>query len=349
MFEFFKNLFRFGTDIAIDLGTSNVLVYVKDRGIVIREPSVVAIDKRNGRVIKVGIEAQEMIGRTPKHIVAIKPLMNGVISDYDATEKMLKYFIGKVNNSKLFKPRIVVCVPGSVTEVAQRAVIDATMHAGARSVHLIEEPIAAAIGAGIDISKPYGTMVVDIGGGTTDIAVISLGGVVTSRSINVAGDKFDEAIIKYVRKKHGITIGDRTAEEIKKQIGCVYFRGDSVSCTAKGRNLFTGQPQTITMTSEEAFEALEEPISEICEAIHRVMEDTPPELLGDINTRGITLTGGSAALYGIDMLLQRETGIQVEIALDASSCVAIGIGQSLDRISDLGVLIDNKYRNTISL
>ncbi len=349
MFEFFKNLFRFGVDIGIDLGTSNILVYVKDRGIVIREPSVVAVDKRNGKVINVGSEAQAMIGRTPKNIVAIKPLMNGVISDYESTEKLLKYFIGKVNNSKLFKPRIVICVPGCVTEVEQRAVIDAAMHAGARSVHLIEEPIAAAIGAGIDISKPYGNLIVDIGGGTTDIAVISLGGIVTSKSISVAGDKFDEAIIKYVRKKHGVTIGDRTAEEIKKQIGGVYYRTESVSCTAKGRNLTTGLPETLNLTSTEISDALEEPVSEICEAIHRVIEDTPPELLGDINTRGMTLTGGSAALYGIDKLLQRETGIQVEIAPDAASSVAMGVGQSLDRISELDVLVDNRYRNTISL
>ena len=349
MFDFFKNTFRFGTDIGIDLGTSTVLVYVKGRGIVIREPSVVAVDKKSGKILKVGMEAMEMIGRTPKNIAVIKPLMDGVISDYESTEKMLKYFISKVNNSKLFKPRIVVCVPSSVTEVEQRAVIDATMHAGARSVYLIEEPIAAAIGAGIDISKPYGTMIVDIGGGTTDIAVISMGGVVTGRSVNVAGDKFDEAIKKYVRKKYNVAIGDRTAEEIKKQIGGVYFRAEPVSCSAKGRSLATGLPQTITLTSEEAFEALEEPISEICEAIHRVMEDTPPELIGDITTRGITLTGGSTALYGIDLLLQRETGIQVEIAPDAASCVAIGTGQSLDRIGEMNVMVNNKYRNTISL
>ncbi len=209
MFEFFKKMLRFGTDIGIDLGTASVLVYVKDKGIVIREPSVVAIDKNNGRVMKVGIEAQEMIGRTPGSIVAIKPLKDGVISDYESTEKMLKYFIGKVNMSKLFKPRVIVCVPSGVTEVEQRAVIDATMHAGARSVHIIEEPIAAAIGAGIDIAKPYGSMIVDIGGGTTDIAVISLGGIVTSESIKVAGDKFDEALIKYLRKKYNIAIGDR--------------------------------------------------------------------------------------------------------------------------------------------
>ena len=350
MFDFFKKMFTFGTDIGIDLGTATVLVYVKDKGIVIREPSVVAIDKNNGRVVKVGLEAQEMIGRTPGNIVAIKPLKDGVISDYESTEKMLKYFIGKVNTSKLFKPRIIVCVPSGVTEVEQRAVVDATMHAGARSVHIIEEPIAAAIGAGIDIGKPYGSMIVDIGGGTTDVAVISLGGIVTSESIKVAGDNFDDALIKYLRKKYNIAIGDRTAEEIKKQVGSVYFRDETVSCTVKGRSLTTGLPQTITITSDETFEAFEEPVSRICEAIHLVMENTPPELIGDISTRGITLTGGGSLIYGLDKLLQRETGIKVEVAPDAVSCVAIGTGQSLEHIADLDTSMANKYRNnTISL
>lgn len=349
MFDFFKKLLSFGTDIGIDLGTASVLVYVKDKGIVIREPSVVAIDKNNGRVMKVGIEAQEMIGRTPGSIVAIKPLKDGVISDYESTEKMLKYFIGKVNTSKLFKPRIIVCVPSGVTEVEQRAVIDATMHAGARSVHIIEEPIAAAIGAGIDIGKPYGSMIVDIGGGTTDIAVISLGGIVTSESIKVAGDKFDEALVKYLRKKYNIAIGDRTAEEIKKQVGSVYFRDETISCTVKGRSLVSGLPQTITISSEETFEAFEEPVSRICEAIHTVMENTPPELIGDISTRGITLTGGGSLIYGLDKLLQRETGIKVEVAADAVSCVAIGTGHSLEHIGELDNTLRTKYQNTISL
>lgn len=349
MFDFFKKLLSFGTDIGIDLGTASVLVYVKDKGIVIREPSVVAIDKNNGRVMKVGIEAQEMIGRTPGSIVAIKPLKDGVISDYESTEKMLKYFIGKVNTSKLFKPRIIVCVPSGVTEVEQRAVIDATMHAGARSVHIIEEPIAAAIGAGIDIGKPYGSMIVDIGGGTTDIAVISLGGIVTSESIKVAGDKFDEALVKYLRKKYNIAIGDRTAEEIKKQVGSVYFRDETISCTVKGRSLVSGLPQTITISSEETFEAFEEPVSRICEAIHTVMENTPPELIGDISTRGITLTGGGSLIYGLDKLLQRETGIKVEVAADAVSCVAIGTGHSLEHIGELDNSLRTKYQNTISL
>lgn len=350
MFEFFKNLFGVGTDIGIDLGTATVLVYVKDKGIVIREPSVVALDGTTKKVLKVGIEAQEMIGRTPGNIIAIRPLRDGVISDYETTEKMLKYFLGKVNASKVFKPRVVVCVPSGVTEVEQRAVVDACMNAGARSVHLIEEPIAAAIGAGIDITKPYGSMVVDIGGGTTDVAVISLGGVVTSTSIKCAGDKFDEAIIKYIRKKYSVAIGERTAEDIKMQIGSVYFRDESVSCTFKGRSLVSGLPETITITSEETFEALEEPVLQICDAIHTVLEDTPPELIGDISTRGIVLTGGGSLIYGLDQLLQRETGIKVEVAPDAASCVAVGTGASLDNIEFFDNMFNSRERkNQIQL
>ena len=343
MLEFLKKLVGFGNDIGIDLGTASVLVYVKDKGIVIREPSVVAIEKTTGKVVKVGLEAQEMLGRTPGNIVAIRPLRDGVISDYETTEKMIKYFLGKVNSSKLFKPRVIVCVPSRVTEVEQRAVIDATLHAGARSVHLIEEPIAAAIGAGIDISKPYGSMIVDVGGGTTDVAVISLGGIVTSESIKVAGDKFDEAIVKYLKKKYNIAIGERTAEEIKKQVGSVYFRDETISCTVKGRSLITGLPQTITITSDETFEALEEPVSQICEAIHQVMENTPPELIGDISTRGILLTGGGSLIYGLDLLLQRETGIKVEVANDAVSCVAVGTGSALNHIETLEDINGKKF------
>ena len=341
MFDFFKRMFGFGTDIGIDLGTATVLVYVKDKGIVIREPSVVAIDSASGRVMKVGLEAQEMLGRTPGNIVAIRPLRDGVISDYETTEKMLKYFLGKVCSSKLFKPRVIVCVPSGVTEVEQRAVIDATIHAGARSVHIIEEPIAAAIGAGIDIAKPYGTMIVDIGGGTTDVAVISLGGIVTSESIKVAGNKFDESIVKYLRKKYNIAIGERTAEEIKIQVGSVYFRDETITCSVKGRSLVSGLPQTISISSDETFEALEEPVSQICEAIHNVLEKTPPELIGDISTRGILLTGGGSLIYGLDKLLQRETGIKVEVAADAVSCVAVGTGTALGHIEDL----ENTYRS----
>ncbi len=346
MLDFFKRMFGFGTDIGIDLGTATVLVYVKDKGIVIREPSVVAIDKTTGQVIKVGVEAQEMLGRTPGNIVAIRPLREGVISDYETTEKMLKYFLSKVNASKLFKPRVIVCVPSGVTEVEQRAVIDATIHAGARAVHIIEEPIAAAIGAGIEIEKPYGSMVVDIGGGTTDIAVISLGGIVASESIKVGGDKFDEAIVKYVKKKYNVAIGERTAEEVKIQVGSVYYRDQVVSCSVKGRSLISGLPQTITISSEETFEALEEPVSQICETIHSVMERTPPELIGDISTRGIILTGGGSLIYGLDKLLQRETGIKVEIANDSVSCVALGTGTALEHIEDLGSLARTRYQRS---
>ena len=271
----------FGQDIGIDLGTATVLVYIKGKGIVLREPSVVAIDKNTNKLLAVGEEARRMLGRTPGNIVAIRPLREGVISDYDITERMLKYFINKVTAVivfKLSKPRIMVCVPSGVTEVEKRAVIDAAMQAGARKTYLIEEPIAAAIGAGIDISKACGSMVVDIGGGTTDIAVISLGGTVVSTSIKVAGDKFDEAIVRYMRKKHNIMIGERTAEELKINIGTVYPRVQEVTMDIRGRNLISGLPKTITVTSTEMMDALEEPISSIVEAVHSVLERTPPEL-----------------------------------------------------------------------
>lgn len=342
-FSKFKNFFFFGTDIGIDLGTASVLVYVKDKGIVLREPSVVAVDTNTGKVLKVGIEAQAMLGRTPVGIAAIRPLKDGVISDYETTEKMLKYFLEKVNTSKIFKPRVIVCVPSGVTEVEQKAVIDATMNAGARSVHIIEEPIAAAIGAGIDINKPFGSMVIDIGGGTSDIAVVSLGGIVSSCSIKVAGDKFDDAIIKYIRKKYQMVIGERTAEEIKKRVGSVYFRDEPVSIDVRGRSLSTGLPVTVSVTSEETLEAFEEPVTKICEAIHTVMEQTPPELIGDISSRGIVLTGGGSLIYGLDRLLERETGIKVTVAQDAISCVALGAGAALDKIENIGNSFRTKY------
>jgi rod shape-determining protein MreB len=325
----------FGQDIGIDLGTASVLVYIKGKGIVLREPSVVAIDKNTNKLLAVGEEARRMLGRTPGNIVAIRPLREGVISDYDITEKMLKYFINRVCGGKvfrLFKPRIMVCVPSGVTEVERRAVIDAAMQAGARKTYLIEEPIAAAIGAGIDIAKACGSMVVDIGGGTTDIAVISLGGTVVSTSIKVAGDKFDEAIVRYMRKKHNIMIGERTAEELKINIGTVYPRVQEVSMDVRGRNLISGLPKTINVTSTEIMEALEEPISNIVEAVHAVLERTPPELAADISDRGIVLTGGGSLIYGLDKLLQEKTGINVLIADDAISCVALGTGEALNNI-----------------
>ncbi|WP_170138173.1 rod shape-determining protein MreB [Anaerobacterium chartisolvens] len=325
----------FGQDIGIDLGTATVLVYIKGKGIVLREPSVVAIDKNTNKLLAVGEEARRMLGRTPGNIVAIRPLREGVISDYDITERMLKYFINKVCGTrffKIFKPRIMVCVPSGVTEVEKRAVIDAAVQAGARKTYLIEEPIAAAIGAGIDIAKACGSMVVDIGGGTTDIAVISLGGTVVSTSIKIAGDKFDESIVRYMRKKHNIMIGERTAEDLKINVGTVYPRVQEVSMDIRGRNLISGLPKTITVTSTEIMEALEEPISSIVEAVHSVLERTPPELAADISDRGIVMTGGGSLLYGLDKLLQEKTGINVIIADDAISCVALGTGKALDTI-----------------
>lgn len=346
LFDFskLKSFFFFGTDIGIDLGTASVLVYVKDKGIVLREPSVVAVEMATGKVLKVGIEAQSMLGRTPVGIAAIRPLKDGVISDYETTEKMLKYFLEKVNTSKIFKPRVIVCVPSGVTEVEQRAVIDATMNAGARSVHIIEEPIAAAIGSGIDINKPFGSLVIDIGGGTCDIAVVSLGGIVTSRSLKIAGDKFDDAIIKFVRRKYQMAIGERTAEEIKKKVGSVYFREEPVSCTVKGRSAVTGLPQTVTISSEETLEAFEEPASKICETLRQVLEDTPPELIGDISNRGIILTGGGSLIYGLDKLLERETGIKVTVAKDPISCVALGAGVALEQIENIGNNFKTRYQ-----
>ncbi len=324
-----------GLDIGIDLGTATVLIYVKGRGIVLQEPSVVAIDKDTNKFLAIGEEARRMLGRTPGNIVAIRPLRDGVISDYEITERMLRYFINKICGShylKLFRPRIMVCVPSGVTEVERRAVFDAAIQAGARKTYLIEEPIAAAIGAGIDISKACGSMVVDVGGGTTDIAVISLGGIVVSTSIKVAGDKFDEHIVRYMRKKHNVMIGERTAEELKINIGTVYPRVQEVSMDIRGRNLVSGLPKTITVTSSEIMEALEEPISSVVEAVHSVLERTPPELAADISDRGIVMTGGGSLIYGLDKLLQEKTGINVIIADDAISCVALGTGKALDNL-----------------
>jgi len=334
-------------DIGIDLGTASVLVYIKGKGIVLREPSVVAIDRNTNKLLAVGEEARRMLGRTPGNIVAIRPLKDGVISDYDITERMLKYFLNKVCGNRtfrFFKPRIMVCVPSGVTEVERRAVIDAAVQAGARATYLIEEPIAAAIGAGIDISKACGSMVVDIGGGTTDIAVISLGGIVVSNSIKVAGDKFDEAIVRYMRKKHNIMIGERTSEELKMNIGTVYPRVQEVTMDIRGRNLVTGLPMTITVSSTEMMEALEECASTIVEAVHSVLEKTPPELAADIGDRGIVMTGGGSLIYGLDKLLQEKTGINVIIADDAVSCVALGTGQALENIEALERSTKQEYK-----
>ncbi|MCK8059855.1 MULTISPECIES: rod shape-determining protein [unclassified Fusibacter] len=326
-------MFGLGTEIGIDLGTANVLVYIKGKGIVLQEPSVVAIDKDTDRVLAVGNDARKMLGRTPGNIVAIRPLKDGVISDYDVTERMLRYFINKTcGKRRFFRPRLMVCVPSGVTEVERRAVIDASTEAGGAKTFLIEEPIAAAIGAGLDIYKPDGNMIIDIGGGTTDIAVISLGGVVVSKSIKVAGDKFDEAIIRYMRKNHNLLIGERTAEEMKMNIGTASPRVKSLMMDCRGRDLITGLPKNKTISSEEMMEALQETVNAISDAVHAVLEKTPPELASDISTRGIVMTGGGALLHGLNKLLEKRTGIPVYIAEDAVSCVAIGTGMSLEHM-----------------
>lgn len=337
----------FSPDIGIDLGTASVLVYVKGKGIVLQEPSVVAIDIDTNKVLAVGEEAQKMLGRTPGNIVAIRPLKDGVISDYDVTEKMLKHFIEKVTGGvglfRFFKPQIIVCVPSGVTEVEKRAVIDATMEAGARDVYLIEEPIAAAIGAGIEISLPNGSMVVDIGGGTSDVAVISLGGIVVSTSIKIAGDKFDESIVKYMRKKHSLLIGERTAEEIKINIGSAYPREKEVYMDVRGRNLVSGLPETIKVSSMETLDALKESVAQIADAVHYVLEKTPPELSADISDKGILLTGGGSLLHGLDKLISKRTGIRVYIADEAISCVAKGTGEALNSIKVLQRASKKRY------
>ncbi len=325
-----------GQDIGIDLGTASVLVYIKGKGIVLREPSVVAIDRNSNKILAVGEEARLMLGRTPGNIVAIRPLRDGVISDYDITEKMLRYFIDKaIGRRRMIKPRMVVCVPSGVTEVEKRAVIDAANNAGARTTRLIEEPIASAIGAGLDISKASGNMVIDIGGGTTDIAVISLGGIVVSTSIKIAGDKFDEAIVRYMRKKHNIMIGERTAEELKINAGTAFPREEQLKVEVRGRNLISGLPKTIEVTSDEMLEALSEPVSAIADAVHSVLERTPPELSADISDRGIVMAGGGSLLNGLDKLISKRTGIPVYVAEDAISCVAIGTGAALEHIDIL--------------
>ena len=336
----FNFKFGFGQDIGIDLGTATVIAFVKGKGIVLREPSVVAVDNDTGNVLAVGGEARRMLGRTPGNIVATRPLRDGVISNYTITEKMLKYFIPKVGGKSIFAPRIMICIPSQVTEVEKKAVIDAASQAGARKVYLIEEPIAAAIGAGIDISKPQGNMVVDIGGGTTDIAVISLGGSVVSSSLKVAGDKFDEAIVKYIKKKHNVMIGERTAEDLKINIGCVFPKIQDVEMDVRGRHLGTGLPVTLSIHSSEMMEALLEPAMQIVDAVHGVLEKTPPELAADISDKGIYMTGGGCLVDGLDKLLQEELGINVMIAQDSVSCVALGTGKALDNLDAL----DHNYR-----
>lgn len=311
--------------IGIDLGTATVLGYVSGRGIVLREPTVVAVDVENDRTIAFGTEARHMIGRTPGNIVAVRPLKDGVISDYHMAERMLRYYIGKISRHKLMRPYVVICVPCGVTDVQRRAVTEAAMRAGARKIQLIEEPVAAAIGAGIDISKPCGKMVVDIGGGTTDIAVLSLGGIVVYSSVKTAGDSFDEYIIRFVRKNHSLSIGERCAEEIKINIGSVLGEEER-RITVRGRSLLTGLPEAVSISSLEIEKVLSEPAEIIADAVCQVLERTPPELIGDISVNGILLTGGGSLIRGMDKLIKLRTGIETTIAKDAVSCVAKGTG-----------------------
>ena len=324
--------FQLNRNIGIDLGTATVLVYVQGKGIVLQEPSVVAIDTNTDRILKVGIEAQQMLGRTPGNIVAVRPLRDGVISQYEVTLKMIQYFIRRACGNLFFQPHVMICIPSGITEVEKKAVLDAAREAGAQKTYLIEEPVAAAIGAGLNIYAPIGNMVVDIGGGTTDVAVLSLGGVVVSRSTKIAGDKFDEAIIRYVRRKYNVLIGERTAEAVKKQIGAVYDHPEAVHVEVKGRCIRQGLPKVITISSKEMIEALAEPITAILDSICWVIEKTPPELLGDILHNGIVMTGGGSLLYGFDKLVEQVTGIKTRVAKDAVSCVAIGTGKSLDNL-----------------
>jgi rod shape-determining protein MreB len=322
------------TDIGIDLGTASILVYIRGKGVVLKEPSVVAYDRDTDQILTFGEDARQMLGRTPGNIVAVRPLRQGVISDYQITEQMMKHFITKALGRRIYRqPLIAVCVPSGVTEVERKAVDDATRMAGARDVRIIEEPIAAAIGAGIDIIKPCGNMIVDIGGGTTDIAVISLGGTVVSTSVKIAGDDFDEAIVRYMRKKHNLLIGERTAEDIKIRVGSAYPRPEADYMDVRGRNLVTGLPKTVKISSEETEEALREPTTQIVEAIHGVLEKTPPELAADIADRGIVLTGGGSLLRGLEDLIAAKTGINTMTAEDPMTAVAIGTGKYVEFLS----------------
>jgi rod shape-determining protein MreB len=328
----------FSEDIGIDLGTASVLVYIKGKGIVLNEPSVVAIDKLSGRLIAVGEEARRMLGRTPGNIVAIRPLRDGVIADYDVTERMLRYFINKAcGKSLFFKPRVMVGIPSGVTSVEERAVKQAALQAGARQAFLIEEPLAAALGAGLTISEASGNMVVDIGGGTTDIAVLSLGGIVCSKSLRVGGDKIDEAIVRFIRREYNLMIGERTAEELKIAVGTTFIEGSRAKSEMdiRGRDLVSGLPKTVTISARETFEAMAEPVEQVVGAVKEVLERTPPELSADIINKGIVMTGGGALLNGLDLLLSRETGLPVHLADDPISCVALGTGRALAMINVL--------------
>jgi len=323
-------------DIGIDLGTANTLVYVKGRGIVIDEPSVVAVDRDRKDPLAVGLEAKQMLGRTPGNIIAIRPMKDGVIADFDTTQTMLKYFISKAQPRRgPFRPRVIIGIPSGVTGVERRAVQDAALQAGAREAHVIEEPMAAAIGAGLPVEEPTGSMVVDIGGGTTEVAIISLGGMVTARSIRVAGDELDEAIVQYIKRTYNMLIGERTGEEIKMTIGSAYPVGKEEAMEVRGRDLVTGLPRTLRITSEEIRKAIAEPVSAILDAVKVTLENTPPELAADIMDRGIVMTGGGALLKGLDMLISKETGMPVHVADEPLLCVVKGCGKCLDNLDIL--------------
>jgi rod shape-determining protein MreB len=334
-----------GRDMAVDLGTANTLVYVRGRGIVLNEPSVVAINTKDGRPLAVGAEAKRMIGRTPAHIQAIRPLADGVIADFDICEKMLRYFIHKVHQRRWVKPRMVICVPSGITGVEQRAVQEAAEFAGARKpAYIIEEPMAAAIGAGLPVHEPTGNMVVDIGGGTTEVAVISLGGIVTSMSIRVGGDELDLAIINYVKKEYSLMLGERTAEEIKMAIGSAFQMPDEPHAEIRGRDLVTGLPRTVVVTAEEIRRAIDEPVNAVVDAVKTTLDRTPPELSGDIMDRGIVLTGGGALLKGLDERLRHETGMPIVIADDPLDCVALGSGKCVEEFEALQQVLISEPR-----
>jgi len=339
--NFFSSIM--GRDMAVDLGTANTLVYVRGRGIVLNEPSVVAVNVKDGRPLAVGLEAKRMIGRTPSHIQAIRPLKDGVIADFEICEKMLRYFIHKVHNRRWVKPRMVICVPSGITGVEQRAVQEAAESAGARKpAYIIEEPMAAAIGAGLPVQEPTGNMIVDIGGGTTEVAVISLGGIVASESVRVGGDELDEAIIQFIKKEYSLALGERTAEEVKITLGSAWPLEDEMHAEIRGRDLVTGLPKTIITSTEEIREAIEEPVAAVVDAVKVTLDKTPPELAADIMEQGIVLAGGGALLLGLDHRLEHETGMPICIADNPLQSVAIGSGQSLEEFEALkGVLFSS--------
>jgi rod shape-determining protein MreB len=340
-----NRFFLLGRDMAVDLGTANTLVYVRGRGIILNEPSVVAVNVKDGRPLAVGAEAKRMIGRTPSHIQAIRPLKDGVIADFEICEKMLRYFIQRVHQRRFAKPRMVICVPSGITGVEQRAVMEAAEYAGARKAYIIEEPMAAAIGAGLPVHEPTGNMVVDIGGGTTEVAVISLGGIVTSQSVRIGGDELDEAIISYIKKEYSLALGERTAEEIKIALGSAFPLEEELHAEIRGRDLVTGLPKTVVVSTEEIRKAIEEPVTAITDAVKVTLDKTPPELAADIMEQGIVLTGGGALLHGLEARLQHETGMPIVVAREPLNCVAIGAGQCLEEFEALKrVLITTSTR-----